>query len=114
MHILFGAKNEIYFEQFLLSVGKERKTTFYADLSIAEWYGIVSVKDTYKNVMKSWGNDLEFMCEWVIALNQKFRQWYKFNEYRAKVYYELWQKADNHCRKHFKGKDLIQYYNYID
>jgi hypothetical protein len=110
----YASKCEFCFEQFLLSVGKERKTTFYSDLSIAEWYGSNGIKDTYNIVMESWGEDLEFMCEWVIALNQKIWQLYKTNPELAKTYDELWRKADEYCMGKFKGDDLIKYLNYVD
>ena len=83
-------------------------------MSIAECYGVSGVKDTYKNVMRSWGNNLEFMCEWVIALNQKIWQHYNNNRELASVYDELWRKADSWCINHFKGGDLQKYYEYID
>ena len=54
------------------------------------------------------------MCEWVIALNQKIWQHYKDKPELAKKYDELWRKADEHCMKVFKGKDLTAYLNYID
>lgn len=111
----YANRCEQMFEMFLNDVGKERKTTFYADLSIAEVYGVKSVKDTYRQVMRSWGKDLEFMCEWVVALNQKIWQHYDTqNESLARVYDELWRKADNYCRGHFKGEELSKYYAYID
>ena len=50
----YSARCERMFENFLNDVGKERKTTFFADLSIAECYGVKSVIDTYKNVMRSY------------------------------------------------------------
>lgn len=102
------------FEHFLQSVGKERKTTFFSDLSIAECYGINAVKETYRDVMRSWGDDLDFMCEWVICLNQKIWQHYDKQRELAKVYDDLWRKADDYCREHFKGEDLRKYYDYID
>ena len=110
----YASACELKFESFLNEVGKERKTTFFADLSIAECYGAKSVKDTYRKVMKEWGNNLEFMCEWVVCLNQKFWEHYEKNEPLARVYDEMWRKADNYCREHFKGDDLSQYYAYID
>lgn len=110
----YASACELMFESFLNEVGKERKTTFFADLSIAECYGAKGVKDTYRRVMKEWGNNLEFMCEWVVCLNQKIWQHYEKNEPLARVYDELWRKADNYCREHFKGDDLSQYYAYID
>ncbi len=106
--------NEIEFEQFLESVGKTRKTTLFSDLSIAECFGVSEVVDTYKRVMEGWGNNLEFMCEWVIALNQKIWQHYKDDLELAQKYDELWRKADDHCRNTFKGERLTAYLNYID
>jgi hypothetical protein len=103
------------FEMFLNEVGKERKTTFFADLSIAECYGVKGIKDTYRQVMRSWGKDLNYMCEWVVCLNQKIWQHHDTNnDNLAKVYDELWRKADEHCRKTFKGENLTEYLNYID
>ncbi len=110
----YSARCERMFENFLNDVGKERKTTFFADLSIAECYGVSGVKDTYRRVMRSWGNNLEFMCEWVISLNQKIWQHYNNNRELAKVYDELWRKADEWCINNFKGEDLQRYYEYID
>ena len=115
MNIFQYAMNmELCFENFLQSVGKKRKTTFFSDLSIAECYGTKAVKSTYRDVMSSWGDNLEFMCEWVICLNQKIWQHYNNNEPLARVYNELWQKADEYCRTHFKGTELSEYYAYID
>ena len=110
----YAAANEMAFEQFLESVGKTRKTTFFSDLTIAECFGSEGVNDTYKRVMKDWGKDLTFMCEWVIALNQKIWQHYKSNPALAELYDGLWKKADAHCMKAFKGKDLTAYLNYVD
>lgn len=110
----YAAANEMAFEQFLESVGKTRKTTFFSDLSIAEVYGSAEVKDTYRRVMEGWKDSLDYMCEWVIALNQKIWQHYKDNPGLAQVYDELWRKADQHCMKSFKGKDLTAYLNYVD
>jgi hypothetical protein len=110
----YAIKCEANFEYFLNSVGKERKTTFYADLSIAEWCGTNAVDDTYNRVMKSWGDDLEFMCEWVIALNQKIWQHYESNPELGRLYDELWRKADEYCMNQFEGDDLTAYLKYVD
>lgn len=111
----YANRCEQMFEMFLNDVGKKRKTTFYSDLSIAEYYGEGAVRETYRNVMKHWKSDIDYMCEWVIALNQKIWQHHDTNNIElAKVYDELWRKADNYCQKHFKGDDLSKYYSYID
>lgn len=110
----YAAKNEICFEEFLNAVGKERKTTFFSDLSIAECYGIKSIQDTVKRVVKSWKDDVVYMSEFVIALNQKIWQHYEKLPEVAKVYNELWIATDNFCREHFKDEKLSYYYKYID
>lgn len=110
----YASKCEANFEYFLNSVGKERKTSFYADLSIAEWCGVETVCDTYKRVMDSCGDDLEYMCEWVIALNQKIWQHYESNPELGKLYDELWRKADEYCMNKFEGDDLTAYLKYVD
>ena len=116
MNVLqYASRCEQMFEIFLNDVGKERKTTFYADLSIAEVFGVKSIKDTYRRVMKEWSNNLEFMCEWVVALNQKIWQHHDTqNENLAKVYNDLWCKAYDYCQNHFKGEELSKFYAYID
>lgn len=110
----YASACERAFENFLQSIGKERKTTFFSDLSIAERCGTNAVKETYRDVMGSWGDDIDFMCEWVICLNQKIWQHYTTDRELAKVYDDLWRKADNYCREHFKGEELKKYYDYID
>lgn len=110
----YAANCEVMFESFLNSVGKERKTTFFSDLSIAELYGETAVLRTYKDVMKEWKDDITYMCEWVISLNQKSWQHYKSNPQLAKLYNSLWQKTDAFCCEHFKDEELKQYYEYTD
>lgn len=110
----YAANCEMAFESFLQSVGKERKTTFFSDLSIAEYYGEPAVMDTYRNVMKSWKTDINYMCEWVIALNQKIWQHYETNPKLGKLYYSLWRKTDEYCCVFFKGEELSQYFEYMD
>lgn len=110
----YAANCEAVFEQFLQSVGKERKTTFFSDLSIAEFYGAAAVMDTYRNVMKSWKTDINYMSEWVIALNQKIWQHYENNPELGKLYDSLWRKADEYCCEYFTGEELRQYYEYTD
>ena len=110
----YAAKNEICFEEFLNAVGKERKTTFFSDLSIAECYGIESIQDTVKRVVKSWKDDVVYMSEFVIALNQKIWQHYEKNDAYAELYNDLWEKADNYACTHLKGDALSFFYTITD
>ena len=112
---VYDTRYEANFEGFLTSVGKTRKTTFFADLSIAEWCdGAKGVKDTYKRVIAHWKDDVEYMSEFVVALNQKIWQHYSKNYALAKEYNRLWMQCDDFCRQHFKGEELSYYYRYID
>jgi hypothetical protein len=111
----YSARCEMMFEGFLRETGKERKTTFYSDLSIAEYVeGANGVKDTYKRVIAHWKDDVEYMSEFVVALNQKIWQHYSKNYALAKEYNSLWIQCDDFCRQHFKGEELSYYYRYID
>lgn len=112
---VYATRCERMFEGFLNSVGKTRKTTFFADLSIAEWCELTKgVRYTYKQVIKEWKDNVEYMSEFVVALNQKIWQHYEQNRKLAQVYNDLWLECDNFCREHFKGKELSYYYEYID
>ena len=99
--------------------------TFYGDFSIADWYGEKSVRDTYKNVIESWGDDYKALTEIIMVLNHK--SW-SFNdkvdshllgsrcteEVRQRyveVYVELYNKADAEFRKRYKDNDdAMRYY----
>lgn len=103
------------FSNILAENDKQTKTTFYKDLTLAELVGgAKGVRDTVKRVVASWQNDVEYMSEFVVALNHKIWQHYKNNESLARVYDELWCKVDEDCREYFKGDDLNYYYKYID
>lgn len=48
----YGACEEAIIEKVFAETGYERKTTFFSDLSIAEYYGIKDVEDTIRRVVK--------------------------------------------------------------
>lgn len=89
-------------------------TTFYEDLSIADHYGESAVRDTYKRVFEYWSADVRYITEFVMALNWKIWEHYEHNEKLARVYDELWRKADEWCCEHLKGDDLSYYYRTTD
>ena len=37
--LTYAAGCDAYFEDAMREIGKEKKTTFFSDLGIAEWYG---------------------------------------------------------------------------
>jgi hypothetical protein len=84
-------------------------------LSIAEWYGADSVRDTYKNVMRSWVKDVVYFTEFVMCLNWKiWEQHARGNEELALVYDELWRQADELACNTYKDEDADYYYRTTD
>lgn len=90
------------------------KTTFFNDLSVAECFGVNAVKDTYKRVIKSWGENIIYMTEFTMCLNHKIWQLYEIDRPMAEVYDELWRKSCEFVETHFSGKDLSYYYEVTD
>lgn len=89
-------------------------TTFYEDLSIADHYGKDAIIDTYKRVFKYWSKDVRYITEFTMALNWKIWEHYEHNESLARVYDELWRKADAWCCKNLKDDDLSYYLRTTD
>ena len=104
--------------------------TFYSDFSIADWYSESSIRDTYKNVIKSWGGDYKALTEIVMVLNHK--SWSFHNKVDSdylgtrcteevrqryiEVYAELYEKADAEFRKRYKdnAEAMSHYYEVTD
>ena len=108
--LLYGACEEQVFERMASECGYTRKTTFFSDLSLAEWLGAASVRDTYNNVVKSWFNDKVYFTEFVMSLNWKiWEQNARGNDELARVYDELWKKADALVMDKWTSENL-QYY----
>ena len=94
--------------------GYTMTTTFFEDFSIADAFGIPAIKDTYKRAFKNWKSDPVYLTELVIVLNWKIWQWYEKNEEVAKIYNDLWEKADEYACTHLKGDDLKFFYQTTD
>jgi hypothetical protein len=108
--LLYGACEEKVFERIASECGYTRKTTFFSDLSIAEWYGAASVRSTYCTVVKNWLNDKVYFTEFVMSLNWKiWEQNARGNNELAQVYDELWKDADALVMEKWKDENL-QYY----
>ncbi len=82
------------------------KTTFYTDFSIADNFGEVAVRDTYRRAFDSWKKDVVYITELVMVLNWKIFEHHGKNGTLAKLYDELWREADEWCMENLKGDDL--------
>lgn len=89
-------------------------TTFYMDFSIADGFGISAIKDTYKRAMDAWKSDYKYLTELVMVLNWKIWEHYESNERLARVYNDLWKKADLYATEHLKGDELTYFYRTTD
>ena len=94
--------------------GYEQKTTFFEDFSIAEKFGTKGIKETYKAAFDSWKSDYEYLTELVMVLNWKIWQWNGKNDEFAKLYDELWRKADEYACDNLKGEELAYFYRATD
>lgn len=97
--------------------GYKTITTFFGDLSIAEWYGKEGVLDTFKNVCENWIGDYKFFTEFVMALNHKCWEHYDAGKPGlSKLYSDLFYKAQELFLKHYKGDEeaLSYYYRVTD
>lgn len=90
------------------------KTTFYTDFSIADGYGELAVRDTFKRAFDSWKDDITYLTELVMVLNWKIFEHYKKNEKLARVYDELWKQADGWCMDNLEGDNLSYYIRTTD
>lgn len=115
--LIYGAKEEKVFEAIAGENGYERITTFFSDLSIAEWYGNESVKDTYNRVVKEWLSNVKYFTEFVLSLNWKSWEWYERegeDSELGKLYSDLYYKADALALEKYKDKDAEYYFNTTD
>ena len=106
------------FEANLGNVGNyRRRTTFYADLSIAEYYSEANVKDTYNRVMDEWLDNIEYITEFALCLNWKCWEHHgRGNKDLAILYHDLYYKAVDAILEHYKNdqKSLLYYYEIMD
>lgn len=123
----YAALCEKRWEYMLSQLGSyERKTTFYADLSVAECYGIGGIKDTYNRVVKFWIDNVEYFTEFVMCLNHKCWEWYdqidkeidpikqQQAEEISKIYSDLFYKARDLAYEKFDEQGRIYLYNTLD
>ena len=90
-------------------------TTFYEDFSIADQIGLAAVKDTYKRGLKS----AQFMgykelTEFVMVLNWKIWEHYETNTQLARLYNDLWEKADLYATENLKGEEFAYFCHTTD
>ena len=89
-------------------------TTFWQDFSIADKFGIASVRDTYKRAFEEWKGNYKYLTELVLVLNHKIWQHYQTNKALAEVYDELWKEAYAWGYNNLTGEELDYFYETTD
>ena len=84
-------------------------TTFYEDFSIADAFGVLAIKSTYRHAFQSWKSDYKYITEFIMVLNWKIHEHYGLNDDYAEVYDELWRATDEWAMDNLKG-EALQYY----
>lgn len=83
------------------------KTTFWQDFTIADAFGEAAIRDTFDRAFNEWKGNTEYVTELVIVLNWKiWKHWEDGNDAVARVYDELWRRADEWCMDNLKDGDL--------
>lgn len=90
------------------------ETTFWSDFSIADIFGTDAIRDTFNRAFEEWKGDYRYLTELVMVLNHKIWQWYEKNETIARVYNELYGKADNYAIDNLEGDELRFFLNVTD
>lgn len=97
------------------TTGYKPMTTFYEDFSIADNFGMAAVKDTFKRgfeTAKAMGH--KYLTEFVMVLNWKIWEHFEQNEKFARLYEELWIKADQYALENLKGAELSYFCRTVD
>ena len=113
-----GHLQQMFSETLKECSGYETISTFYADLSIADVYGIDAVKDTIKRVKDEWFNDYKMFAEFVLALNHKSWEWnarpeVSGSEEIKKLYIDQYYHFDDCCLDNYKGEALDYYLSVV-
>lgn len=92
---------------------KRPNTVFYADFSIADFYGTQAIVDTYNRSYECYNKNVKMFTELIMVLNHKLFAWqsYLINEY-VDLYANLYNNAYEYAIKSFKGEDLT-YLDYV-
>ena len=93
---------------------KRPESTFYADFSVADCYGVKAINDTYKRAFDGWKSNVKMFTELVAALNHKIWAWHEVNDEYAALYDKLWKEADAYGIDTFKGDELNHFLYVLD
>ena len=93
---MYSTREQAMFTAIMEQYGYETITTFFGDFSIAEALsGAAGVRDTFARSWEAWKGDYKYLTELIVVLNHKIWEQVNTDMELAKVYDELWRKADD-------------------
>lgn len=73
-------------------------TTFNQDFTIADHFGVLAIKDTFRRAFNEWKGNYKYLTELVMVLNHKiFEHHNNGNMEYMLLYNELWGKSRHLC-----------------
>lgn len=91
------------------------ESTFYADFSVADYYGEKAIQDTFNRAFNGWKSNVKMFTELTAMLNHKLWFWYEcgITEY-SELYDKLWKQADAYGCDTFKDDELKHFLYVLD
>jgi hypothetical protein len=93
--------------------GYKPLTTFYTDFSIADKFGIESIRNTFDNTFESWKEDYKFLTELAMVLSWKSFEHEKDNDL-CKLYSKLYYIVDSYACENLTKEELSYYFRTTD
>lgn len=99
------------------NTGRTPKWTWFSDISMAEWFDAVSVKDTILSGVKNYFEDAQSMAELILSINYKSwemaaRDLTNWSKYYAEMFYAVYDGVMNYydaTGQHDKATTVFEY-----
>lgn len=90
-------------------------TTFNQDFTIADHFGVLAIKDTFRRAFNEWKGNYKYLTELVMVLNHKISEHHNNGnmEYML-LYNELWAKADTYAVENLEGDEAAYFFRVTD
>lgn len=112
----YAAREEAAFRAQAQEIGYKQQTTFYNDLSIAEFCERYmrdknAVQKTINNCIKSWLSDIKYITELALCLNWKVWRWHESDIRLAKLYQDAYERLyEKVCKKYKNNETELSYF----
>ena len=101
-------------------IGYKPFTTFYDDFTIADFFGLDSIKKMYKGIFNRWKKQVKFITELALVLYYKYVEFNERAQFDSKYipvsewYRETFINLQEWGYNNYEGEDLMYFYNTLD